>query len=218
VFLERPSGAAFAGALRNLLLVATAKAEESENCSGPTMRPRFLAPAALGAWFAYLVLDFLTQAVILASWWRAAEAFALPPLEMLRRIPFGYGSAAVYCGALVWLLFRLYGERVQVATGLRFGAGAGLVVGLASAFGVYSVFLVPSSYLLVGPGSSVLLSMAVGGVATWILGGGRPWVRVGAVASASLLLLIASVVAQNLPHRSLVSETAASSDQSGCRR
>ncbi|OFW05376.1 MAG: hypothetical protein A3H96_07775 [Acidobacteria bacterium RIFCSPLOWO2_02_FULL_67_36] len=160
-------------------------------------RPRLL-PAALAAWLGYLALDFLMHAVFLAGWWRAAEPYLLPPRDMLRLIPLGYASFAIYCGALTWLLARLYGERLCVSSGLRFGVVAGVVSGVASALGTYSVFRMPPTALLVWPASVAVESAIAGGVSAWVLAAGRPWRRVGLVFCAVVVLFIAGVVIQNL--------------------
>jgi hypothetical protein len=157
-----------------------------------------LLPAALAAWLGYLVLDFLMHGVFLAAWWRAAEPYLLPPRDMLRLVPLGYASFAIYCGALAWLLARLYGERLGVVSGLRFGVLAGLVSGVASALGTYSAFRMPPAALLVWPASVVVESAIAGALAAWTLVAQRPWRRVGLVLCAAIALFIVGVVIQNL--------------------
>ncbi|HUF48748.1 MAG TPA: hypothetical protein VMM93_13105, partial [Vicinamibacterales bacterium] len=68
---------------------------------------RDVAPAALSAWLIFLAIDFLAHAVILADWWRATEAYWLPPMELFKWIPFGYGAFAILVGTMTWLLVRL---------------------------------------------------------------------------------------------------------------
>jgi hypothetical protein len=63
---------------------------------------RAFIPAATGAWCAYLVLDFLANAVFLAPYWRATESYWLPPRELFRMIPLGYTVFAIYCVAASW--------------------------------------------------------------------------------------------------------------------
>ena len=162
-----------------------------------TLRPRLL-PAALAAWLGYLMLDFLMHGVFLAAWWRAAEPYLLPTRDMVRLIPLGYASFAIYCGALTWLVARLYGERVGVIAGLRFGVIAGLVSGVASALGTYSAFRMPPTALLIWPASVVVESAIAGALAAWVLVAARPWRRVGLVLCAVIVLFIAGVVIQNL--------------------
>jgi hypothetical protein len=157
-----------------------------------------LLPAAVAAWIAYVVLDFLMHGVFLAGWWRAAEAYLLPPRDLLRLIPFGYASFAIYCGALTWLLARLRDGRLSVPAGARFGAVAGLVSGVASALGTYSAFRMPSGALVVWPASVVIESTVAGAVAAWTLSATRPWRRVGLVFGAAFMLFVAGVVIQNL--------------------
>ena len=155
-------------------------------------------PAVLAAWLAYLVLDFLMHAVFLAPWWRATEQYWLPPRELLRLIPLSYVSFAIYCAALTWLLKKLYGGRLTLAAGLRFGAAAGLVSGVGTALGTYCVFRMPALALLVWPASMTVLSTAAGAVAAWVLISERPWRRAGLVFAVALVLFILGVVIQNL--------------------
>ena len=155
-------------------------------------------PAAVAAWWSYVVLDFVTHAVVLASWWRSTQTYWLPPPELFRRIPIGYASFALYSAALTWLLARLYGERPGVRIGLRFGATAGLAFGLMSALGAYSLFRLSKSFLLVVPASTTVESVAAGAAAGWVLGASRPWRRVALVFGIGLLLFVGGVVAQNL--------------------
>lgn len=169
----------------------------SENRVPETLRPRLL-PAALAAWLGYLVLDFLMHGVFLAAWWRAAEPYLLPTRDMVRLIPLGYASFAIYCGALTWLVTRLYGERVGVIAGLRFGVIAGLVYGAASALGTYSILRLPRAALLIWPASVVVESAIAGALAAWVLVAARPWRRVGFVLCVAIVLFIAGVVIQNL--------------------
>jgi len=157
-----------------------------------------LLPASVAGWAAYLVLDFLVHAVFLAQWWRATESYWLPPFELFRRIPFGYASFAIYCTVLAWLLRRLYGDRLNLSRGLRFGAIAGLVSGLGSVLATYSAFRMPPSALVVWPASILLESTVAGGVMSWVLVAGRPWRRVGVVIGAAAVLFIAGVVVQNI--------------------
>lgn len=160
-------------------------------------RARLLA-ASVAGWFAYVVVDFLVHAVVLAQWWRATQSYWLPPLELLRRIPFGYASFAIYCAVLAWLLKRLYGDRLNPSRGLRFGAIAGLVFGLGSVLATYSVFHMPPSALVVWPVSVLLESTVAGGVMSWVLVAGRPWRRVGIVIGSAAVLFIVGAVVQNI--------------------
>jgi hypothetical protein len=161
------------------------------------LRTRLL-PAALAAWVGYLALDFLMHGVFLAASWRAAESYLLPPRDLLRMIPLGYASFGIYCGALTWALARLYGERLAVTSGLRFGAVAGIVSGIASTLAAYSVFRMPRAALLIVPASIAVESAIAGALAAWTLGAGRPWRRVGLVLGAAVVLFAIGVVIQNL--------------------
>lgn len=162
-----------------------------------SLRTRLL-PAALAAWIGYLVLDFLMHGVFLVAWWRAIGSYLLPPRDLLRLIPLSYVSFGIYCGALTWLIARLYGEHLNMASGLRFGAVAGVISGVASTLGAYSVFRLPQAILLVWPASAVVESTIAGALAAWTLGAERPWRRVAVVLGAAVVLFVVGVVIQNL--------------------
>ena len=159
-----------------------------------------LAAAAIGAWWSYVVLDFLTHAVLLAGWWRATEVFWLPPAELARRIPVAYGVFAIYCASLTVLLAALRSQQPLVSTGLWFGALVGLVFSLTGALGMYCLVRVPLSFMLVGPLGTTVASGGAGAAAAWVLSGGRRWRRVGVLFAAGLALLVVGVVAQNVLH------------------
>jgi hypothetical protein len=159
---------------------------------------RGIMPAAVGAWLTYLVLDFLVHALFLAKWWHATEASWLPPVELARRIPIASGGFAVYCAGLIWLLVAVYGQLPTIVTGLRFGALVGVLFGLASTLGMYSLLPVPAPFVLVGTASTAFASAGSGSAAAWVLGGARRWKRVGAVFGAALVLFVVGVAAQNL--------------------
>jgi hypothetical protein len=160
------------------------------------------AAAAIGAWFSYVVLDFLTHAVVLAGWWRATEAFWLPPADLARRIPVAYGVFALYCASLTVLLDALHGKQATVFTGLRIGALVGVLFGMTSALGMYCVVRVPVSFMLVGPVSTTVASGGGGAAAAWVRSGDRKWRRVGVLFGAGVALLVVGVVAQNVLHAS----------------
>ncbi len=168
----------------------------SQNPAGGA-RPRLL-PAATAAWLGYVVLDFLVHAVFLGSWWRATEEFWLPPLELFRRIPFGYASFAIYCTVLTWLIRRLYDGQISLGKGLRLGAIAGFVSGVSSVLGTYSAFRMPVSAFAVWPLSMTVNSTVAGAIAAWVLIAERPWRRVAAVLGMTLVLFIVGVVIQSV--------------------
>ena len=157
-----------------------------------------LFAGGVAAWWSYLVVDFLTHAVFLASWWRATEAYWLAPAELLKRIPFGYASFAVYCAVLTWLLVTLPGKRATLGAAMRFGAAAGFVFGVANALGGYSIMRMPYSFLLVGPIATTVESAAAAAAAVWVMAGARPWRRVWLLAGAGLVLFVIGVVIQNV--------------------
>jgi hypothetical protein len=155
-------------------------------------------PAALAAWIGYLVFDFLIHGVFLSSWWRATEQYWLPPRELLQMIPLSYAAFAIYCGVITWLLARLYDDHLNLWTGLRFGAVAGIFSGVASALASYSVFRLPYLALVLWPLSVTLESAIAGAIGTWTLIAMRPWRRAGLVFGLGIILLILGVVIQNL--------------------
>ena len=157
-----------------------------------------IVAAATGAWWSYLVLDFLTHAVVLAGWWRATEASWLAPSDLARRIPIAYGVFAIYCASLTILLTIVHGQQPRLLVGLHFGALVGLLFGITSAVGMYCLVQVPTSFLLVGPASTATASAGSGAAAAWILGGARRWSRVAVLFVAGVALFIGGVVAQNV--------------------
>ena len=155
-------------------------------------------PAVMAAWLAYLAVDFLTHAVLLASWWTANAASFLPPMELFSRIPFAYLSFLFYCAALVWLLQRLLGARPALGASLRLAAWAGLAAGVVTALGNYSVFAMPPSALIVWPVSMLAGTLAAGAAASSVLSVERPWRRLLLVFLAALGILVLGVLLQNL--------------------
>ncbi len=161
-------------------------------------RTRAIVTAATGATWTYVVLDFLMHAVVLAPWWRATHAFWLPTAELAGRIPLAYLAFAIHCGSLTGLLTVLHGEKPTVFNGLRLGAFVGIVFGVTSTLGAYSVIRLPASFLLVGPASTAVGSAGAGAAASWVLGGSRRWRRVGVLLASGLALLVVAIVAQNV--------------------
>ena len=157
-----------------------------------------LLPAAVAGWLAYLVIDFLTHAVLLAPWWQATESYWLEPAALFKMIPFAYLAFAVYTTSLVWLIVRLSGPRPTVAASLRIGAVVGMTFGSTSALANYSVIPMPASMLLVWPVSVTSASLGAAAAGSWTLWAPRPWRRVLVLFLASLMLFVAGVVLQNL--------------------
>jgi hypothetical protein len=159
---------------------------------------RLLIAASTAAWLITVAVDFLLHAVLLAPWWRATEAYWLPPMQLFARIPFAYAAFAIYCALLSWLLIRLYGPGLSLRRGVVAGAAAGLIYGTAGILANYSVFPLPLSALLVWPLAAMLESAAAGGVCAWVLHTAHPWRRVGMVAGITAALLILSIILQNV--------------------
>jgi hypothetical protein len=87
--------------------------------------------------------------VLLADWWRATEAYWLPPMELFRRIPVGYGAFGILAGTMTWLLVRLRGPRPSMPEAMRFGALAGLLSGAGTVMAASSILRMPGSILVV---------------------------------------------------------------------
>jgi hypothetical protein len=154
--------------------------------------------AMAAAWLSYVAVDFLTHAVVLAPWWRATAPFWLPPMQLLRMIPFGYLSFALYAIGLVWLLPRLVGERPRSSQAAAYAAVVGLLVGLIQALANYSVFPMPASALIVWPLSLTLGSVAAGLAAASVLTAHRPARRLVVIFFIALAVILIGVVFQNL--------------------
>jgi hypothetical protein len=157
-----------------------------------------LAAAAVSAWLVFVVLDFLAHAVLLAAWWRATEAYWLPPMELFARIPMAYGAFAIFVGTMTWLLVRLHGPRPGVAQALRFGGLAGLLAGLGSVLAAYSILPMPVSAIVVWTLSAVVEASGAAGAAAWTLGAPRAGRRVAVVLALALAAFVVGVVLQNL--------------------
>ena len=156
-----------------------------------------LLPAALAACLAYLALDFLIHASILAQWWSATEAYWLPPLELFQRIPFAYLSFAIYSTVLVWLLVRFLGPKPGLRESLGFGAAAGGLFGIASVLAQYSVFPMPASGLLVFPASVIIGSLGASAAGASVLSSPRPWRQAIMVLLIAFAIVVLGVLLQN---------------------
>jgi hypothetical protein len=154
--------------------------------------------AAVAAWIMFLAIDFLLHAGILAEWWKATGSYWLSPDALFRMIPYAYVSFAIYCLVLTWLYVRIHGDERTFGAALRFGSVAGLVFGISTILANYSLFPMPASALLVWPASFVIESTVACAAARWVLNAERPWKRVGLVFLEAIILIIVSVVLQNL--------------------
>jgi hypothetical protein len=159
---------------------------------------RSLLASSVAAWLFYLAADFLLHAVFFSPWWRTTEEYWLPPLQLFQFIPFGYASFALYCGALSWLIWRLFGPKPSVSRGLSFGAGAGLFFGVTGILANFSVFRLPTSALLVWPLSAVITSASAGMAAAWVMRASHPWRRTAATLGIAIGLILVGIVIQNL--------------------
>jgi len=157
-----------------------------------------IAAGATAALFLYIAVDFLIHGVTLAWYWKATAEYWRPQEELFRLILPSYGAFAILCGVLAWLMARLYGEKLNVATGARFGLIAGLLYSGVGAVGSYCVFRMPASALFYWPLSGTVLAVVACTSAAWTMTAPRPWRRVVFSFLIALALLILGVVAQNL--------------------
>lgn len=157
-----------------------------------------IAAGATAALFFYIAVDFLIHGVALAGYWKSTAGYWRPPEELFRLILPSYAVFAVVCGVLAWLLARLYGPKLNVATGARFGLVAGLLYSGVGAVGSYCVFRMPASALLLWPLAGTVLAVVACTTAAWTMTALRPWRRVGFSFLIALALLIVGVIAQNL--------------------
>jgi len=166
--------------------------------SRPQVTGAGVVAGAAAAWLIFLAIDFMLHAVIMAGWWKATASYWLPPAELFRMIPFAYVSFAIQCFVMTWLLVRIQGDNRTLVSAGRFGAAAGFILGAVIILGNYSVLRLPVLSLLVWPASFMIESAFACMAASWVLDAQRPWKRVALVFGAAVVLLIISVVLQNL--------------------
>jgi len=157
-----------------------------------------LTAAALAAFLAILVVDFLTHAVAFAGWWRATAEYWRPPDMLFRHIPYAYAAFALYAAGLTWLLARIQAPRLPVATGFAIGLAAGALIGIAGILATYSVVPMPLGALVVFPVSFIVDFGAAGACAALVLRAERPWRRLALLTMLLFLLFVLGVVIQNL--------------------
>jgi hypothetical protein len=125
-----------------------------------------LIQAGFGILVAWAVLDFILHGWLLRSTYEATAKLWRPMDQM--NIPLIYGITLVLIACFVLIYGLLIGQK-SLATGVRFGALFGLVMGVASGFGTYVHMPIP-----------LLLAWA------WFLGG---WIK-GIVAGAIVGVLV----------------------------
>jgi hypothetical protein len=160
-------------------------------------RSRILAALA-GSFLGMVTVDFLLHAVLLSAWWRSTEPYWRPPAELFALIPFAYASFALYAAGLLWLLTRIFGRRLPVASAALYGVGTGTFIGVTSALAIYSAVSLPRSALLVFPISFAAVFAGGAVSAALILRAVRPWRRLAILTGAFILLFVSGVVLQNL--------------------
>ena len=77
------------------------------------------------AWLFFLMLDFLSHAVLLNSFWAQDFQALKSQDELFRLIPFGYLSFLILTFLIGWLYARLFKTDGDVKKGLAFGAMCG---------------------------------------------------------------------------------------------
>ncbi len=113
------------------------------------------------AWLFFLMLDFLSHAVLLNSFWAQDFQALKTKDELFRLIPFGYLSFLILTILFGWLYARLFKSDGNVKKGLAFGAIAGGLFALSNFFGWYSFLNRPPLFLFL---ASLVYFVEISGV------------------------------------------------------
>lgn len=101
------------------------------------------AVTVFASWLVFLMIDFLSHATLLKSFWDR-EYSALRSLdELFLLIPFGYGGFLLLTVLAGWVYVRLYGVGGNVKKGVFFGVIFGGLFALSTFFTWYSAFDLP---------------------------------------------------------------------------
>jgi hypothetical protein len=104
--------------------------------------PRFIL-AALAAFVAMMVFNFLWHGLLLESMYKATMSLWRPQDQMEEFFPWAAGITLAIGIALTLLFSRNYEEK-GIGEGIRFGFYAGLLIGLLQA-GIYPYLAIPLS-------------------------------------------------------------------------
>lgn len=88
-------------------------------------------------WVAMIGVDFFIHGGVFAALYVQDSPFLLPAMEAFRRIPIGYLSILATAGLLVWILDQAAARGWR--KGLVMGLCLGAVMGVSSAFALYSI-------------------------------------------------------------------------------
>lgn len=114
------------------------------------------------AWFAFIGIDLFWHAGILAAMYTRPNPALLDAWQLFIRIPFGYLSFLVFVMLIYWLF--LYMGINDWSNGMLLGMKFGVILGLASTLGQYSILTVDPVMLIGwGLGQMVEFSM-IGGI------------------------------------------------------
>ena len=158
-------------------------------------RSRIIAITVV-AWLAYIGLDFLLNAGILARAIDWKQPGLLSPTQMFQRIPLGYLSFLFATVLLVWLMLRM--EIRGLRSGTVFGVQFGLFTAAIGFFGLYSIVSFRPQTLLLWSLESVPSLTVVGAIVGEGLVRERIRKLVGVVLVFVILCFIATAVLQNL--------------------
>lgn len=158
-------------------------------------RKRLLALLFL-AWLAFLAVDLLFHAGLLAERYEHGGPGLLSLEQAFARIPLGYLSFLIQVAVLLWLAVRL--EVQGVVRGLGLGVVVGLILGVDRLLGLASITTLDPA-LLGWWATAQTAEMAVVGA---VVGCGLERPRVGGIVVAVVMLVLLSiavtVVLQNI--------------------
>jgi hypothetical protein len=114
------------------------------------------------SWMAFIGIDFLWHAGILAAMYTRPNPALLDAWQLFIRIPFGYLSFLVFVALIYWLF--LYIGIYDWKNGMLFGLKFGVILGVATTLGQYSILTVdPVMMIGWGLGQMVEFTM-LGGI------------------------------------------------------
>ncbi len=150
------------------------------------------------AWLVFLVLDFLTHAVLLNSFWAQHYQALKSQDELFRLIPFGYLSFLILTFMFGWLYARLFKSDGDVKKGLVFGAIGGGLFALSNFFGWYSFLDLPILFLILASLGYFVEISGVGLVFGYLLHPSFIKKRVWIIVSVIVFGLFLGIVLQNI--------------------
>ena len=151
---------------------------------------------SLLAWLAYIGLDFLLNAGILARIIDWQQPGLLSPMQMFQRIPLGYLSFLLATILMVWLMLRMNVRGLR--PGLLFGTRFGLFAAAIGFSGLLSIVSIRPQTLLVWSLEAVPSCALVGAVVGDGLVRERVRKLVGAVIVFFLVCVIVAAILQNV--------------------